>query len=74
LLPIWLVLASFITSMICKEKLVSTGWYGRVYALTSFGLRFIRACDCNLNNELAAYEKEFEKESAEMRAAEKEKN
>jgi hypothetical protein len=57
-----------------QGKVGKHGWYGRVYALTSFGLRFIRACDCNLNNELAAYEKEFEKESAEMRAAEKEKN
>ncbi|HEV7715037.1 MAG TPA: hypothetical protein VGO53_05560, partial [Steroidobacteraceae bacterium] len=41
----------------------STGelnWYGRVYALTSFGFRFVRACNRQLNHELELLEQQFE--------------
>jgi hypothetical protein len=43
-------------------KVGSLYWYGRVYALTSFGLRFIKACDRQIQNKLAELELEFEKE------------
>jgi hypothetical protein len=46
-------------------------WYGRVYALTSFGYRFIRACDRELHKELRQREIEFDAELAELKRAEK---
>jgi hypothetical protein len=36
------------------------GWYGRVYAITSFGLRFLLACDRTIKSDLDAINKALE--------------
>ncbi len=43
----------------------SFGWYGRVYALTSFGLRFLLACDMSIKQDLTRIEAALERRERE---------
>lgn len=49
-------------------------WYGRAYALTAFGLRFVLACDRSVKRDLGDLNKAFEEREAEaaLRRAAKE--
>jgi hypothetical protein len=45
-----------------EGKIGKYQWFGRVYGLTSFGLRFLKACSRDIREELEKHEREFERE------------